>query len=60
MAWAFQKDSVIQYETALKMDNLLLIQHDTAAAVEKAKDIIESTRPLKVILHSAEVVGAAR
>ena len=53
------KDSVVQYEAALKTDKFLLMVHGTAAEVEKARDIIESTRPVTVALHSAEVVATA-
>jgi uncharacterized membrane protein len=53
------KDSVLQYEMDLKTDKFLLLVHGTAAQVDKAKEIIESTRPANVTLHSAEVVGAA-
>jgi hypothetical protein len=53
------KDSVIKYELALKTDKFLLLVHGTAAEVEKAKDVIESTRPVNVTLHSAEMAGAA-
>ena len=53
------KDSVVQYEMALKTDKFLLMVHGTATEVEKAKDIIERTLPAKVTLHSAEVAGAA-
>ena len=53
------KDSVVQYEMALKTDKFLLMVHGTTTEVEKAKDIIERTRPAKVTLHSAEVAGAA-
>ena len=53
------KDSVVQYEMALKTDKFLLMVHGTAAEVEKARDIIESTRPIIVTLHPAEAVGAA-
>ncbi len=51
------KDSVVQYELALKTDKYLLMVHGTAPEVERARDIIESTKPLNVTLHSAEVVG---
>jgi len=53
------KDSVVQYEMALKTDKFLLMVHGTTTEVEKAKDIIEHTRPAKLTLHSAEVAGAA-
>jgi hypothetical protein len=52
------KDSVVKYETALKTDQFLLMVHGTAAEVERAKEIIEGTRPLNVTLHSPELVGA--
>ena len=51
------KDSVVQYEAALKTDKFLLMVHGTAAEVEKARGLIEGTRPINVTLHSAEVVG---
>jgi hypothetical protein len=52
------KDSVVQYETALKTDKFLLMVHGTAGDVQKAKDIIEGTRPVNVTLHTPEAVGA--
>ena len=54
------KDSVVQYELALKTDKFLLIVHDTASQVEKARNIIETTRPIHMTLHSAAAVGAAK
>src|SRR5271157_657633 len=51
------KDSVVQYELALKTDQFLLLVHGTAAEVERAKDVIESTQPVNVTLHSAEMAG---
>ncbi len=53
------KDSVLQYELALKTDKFLLLAHGTAADVEKARSIIEGTRPVNVTLHSSELVEAA-
>jgi hypothetical protein len=53
------KDSIVKYELALKTDKFLLLVHGTAAEVEKAKDVIEGTRPVNVTLHSAEMAGAA-
>jgi hypothetical protein len=52
------QDSVVQYELAVKTDKFLLIVHGTASEVEKARDIIQSTRPISVTLHSKELVGA--
>jgi len=53
------KDSIVQYETALKTDQFLLMVHGTPAEVEKAKGAIDKTRPVDVRLHAAEVVAAA-
>ena len=52
------KDSVVQYELALKTDKFLLMVHGATGDVERAKNIIEGTRPLNVTLHTPEVVGA--
>ena len=53
------KDSVVEYETAVKTDKFLLLVHGTALEVEKARSIIATTRPINVTLHSPEAVGAA-
>src|SRR6202167_6811895 len=42
------KDSVVQYDLALKTDKYLLVVHDAAAEVEKARNILETTRPISV------------
>jgi len=52
------KDSVVQYELALKTDQYLLVIQDTAAQVEKAKDIIAATRPIHSAVHSTEMAPA--
>ena len=48
------KDSVVKYETALKSDKFLLLAHGTASEVAKARDIIQTTRPVEVNVHTAE------
>jgi hypothetical protein len=53
------KDSIVQYEVALKTDKFLLMVSGSAAEVEKAKAIIESTSPINVTMHSSELVAAA-
>ena len=53
------KDSIVKYETALKTDQFLLIVHGTAAEVANAKDIIETTHPAQLSLHSGEAATAA-
>jgi uncharacterized membrane protein len=52
------KDSIVKYETALKTDQFLLIVHGTAAEVAKARDIIETTHPAELDLHSGDLVAA--
>ena len=52
------KDSIVKYETALKTDQFVLIAHGTAAEVARAKDIIETTHPAQLDLHSAAAVAA--
>ena len=53
------KDSIVKYETALKSDQFLLIAHGTAADVAKAKEIIDTTHPAQLSVHSGEAVTAA-
>lgn len=52
------KDSVVQYELALKTDKFLLMVHGTPAEVEKARNIIATTGAASVTVHSPEAVGA--
>jgi uncharacterized membrane protein len=54
------KDSIVEYETALKTDKFLLVVHAGAAEVEKAKTIIKNTCPIDFSTHSAEVALAGR
>jgi uncharacterized membrane protein len=53
------KDSVLQYETALKVDKFLLMVHGTAQEAARAKSILETTNPESVTMHSTEAAGAA-
>lgn len=46
------KDSVMQYETALKSDKFLVIAHGTADEVTKAKRTLETTGATSVAAHS--------
>jgi len=46
------KNSIIQYETALKADKFLLIAHGTAADVAKARDIMQSTDADEFEMHA--------
>ncbi len=48
------KNSVLQYETALKADKFLLIAHGTQDEVNKAKDIVKTTGATETATHSAQ------
>ena len=50
------KDTVVEYELALKTDKFLLMVHGSEAAVDKAKDILEGTHARKTTVHAGEVV----
>ena len=44
MSIGIPKDSVLQYDAALKTDKYLLVVHGTAADVEKAKGLVREHR----------------
>ena len=48
------KDSIVQYEAALKADKFLVLAHGTADEVTKARGILQTTHPLDIISHAAE------
>jgi len=52
------KDSVVQYELALKTDQYLLVVRDTASQVSRAEAIIGTTRPVRTALHPTETAAA--
>lgn len=47
------KNSIVQYEAALKADKFLVIAHGTADEVLKAKSIIEATGGTQTTIHSS-------
>jgi hypothetical protein len=47
------KDSVIQYETALKADSFLLMAHGPAAEVDRAKTILATMSPSRLDVHAS-------
>jgi hypothetical protein len=53
------KDSVVEYETALKADKFLLMVHGTAQEAVEAKSIIAGTQNIKMSLHSAKLIAAS-
>lgn len=48
------KNSVVEYEMALKTDKYLLMVNGSAAGVEKAKNILEGTHPVNTAVHECE------
>ena len=46
------KDSVVRYETAIKVNKYLLVAHGTEAEVAKAKDILKTTKPASLDEHT--------
>jgi uncharacterized membrane protein len=54
------KDSVLQYETAVKSDKFVLIVNGTAADVAKAKEVLDTMQVAHLAVHSQEKLVAAR
>ena len=46
------KNSVLQYESALKADKFLLVAHGTAEDAAKAKSMLDKTSPAECAVHS--------
>ena len=46
------KDSVIQYETALKADSFLVMAHGAAEEVARAKTILGTANPSRIDVHT--------
>lgn len=46
------KNSIVQYEAALKSDKFLVIAHGTADEVAKAKGILDTTGAAQIAAHS--------
>ncbi len=51
------KDSVLEYEIAIKTDQFLLLVNGTKAEVSRAREIIASTNPAAVHVHSLQGSG---
>jgi uncharacterized membrane protein len=54
------KDSIVNYELAIKTDKYLLLVHGTAAEVEKAREILQNTKPISVTMHAEAVELTAK
>jgi uncharacterized membrane protein len=56
------KDSIVQYESAIKSDKFLLLAHGTQEEVERARGIMRTAQPVDVVVHVVkhqETSGAA-
>jgi len=51
------KDSVIQYETAVKADSFLVMAHGTADEMIRAKGILSTANPSRLDLHASVKVA---
>jgi len=45
------KDSIVEYELAIKTDRYLVMVHSSAGEVEKARGILQGTHQLGVTVH---------
>ena len=57
LAVAIGRDSIVQYETALKADKFLVIAHGTPEEVARAKSIIDSG-PATATIHTPSTAAA--
>ena len=53
------KDSIVEYETAIKSDKFLILAHGTSEEVERAKGIMHTSRALGVSVHALKHPEAA-
>jgi len=52
------KNSVVQYELAVKTDQYLLMVNGSASEVEQARAVVARTRPVHIAVHTPEPVLA--
>ena len=48
------KDSVVKYETAIKSDKFIVLAHGTVEEVARLKEIMHTTGPTEVVLHTVQ------
>ncbi len=53
------KDSVLQYESAVKNDKFLLLVRCSALDVAKAKEVLDTSQPVYLQVHSEAVLTAS-
>lgn len=54
------KDSVVQYEAAVKSDKFVLVVHGLTGEVAKAKEVLDATQPASVAVHSQPGLASVR
>ena len=54
------KDSVVKYETSLKANKFLLVAHGTREQVEKASNILKTTKAAETTVHYPELSSIER
>jgi uncharacterized membrane protein len=54
------KDSILQYESAVKSDKFLVIVTGSASEAAKAKWMLDATQPAQLALHARQELAAAR
>jgi hypothetical protein len=54
MSIGIAKDSVLQYETAIKADGFLVMAHGSTAEMTRARDILTTVSPASLQLHASE------
>lgn len=52
------KDSVLQYETAIKTDNFLVMAHGAAEEILRAKEILGTVNPSRIDVHAGVKAAA--
>jgi uncharacterized membrane protein len=54
------KDSILDYELALKTDKFVVLAHGTTAEATRARDLLDGTHPAKLHMHPLQHAGADR
>jgi hypothetical protein len=52
------RDSVLEYETALKADSFLVMAHGTAAEMARAKAVLGTANPSRIEVHASTETAA--
>ena len=53
------KDSIVEYEAAIKSDQFVLVAHGTVAEIERAKGIMGTAHPVTCNIHEIKPRVAA-